>query len=68
MGSESVCERQTARQISYRNLLAPLLGMHDPTTPNRQGWDFGDRYRSYRRHRGGVTIEPLHEHLAAMHE
>jgi peptide-methionine (S)-S-oxide reductase len=34
------------RQISYEQLLAAFWRMHDPTTPNRQGWDFGDQYRS----------------------
>jgi peptide-methionine (S)-S-oxide reductase len=33
-------------QISYEQLLAAFWRMHDPTTPNRQGWDFGDQYRS----------------------
>jgi peptide-methionine (S)-S-oxide reductase len=34
------------RRISYEQLLAAFWRMHDPTTPNRQGWDFGDQYRS----------------------
>ena len=34
------------RLISYEQLLAAFWRMHDPTTPNRQGWDFGDQYRS----------------------
>src|SRR6202012_4982281 len=33
-------------RISYEQLLAAFWRMHDPTTPNRQGWDFGDQYRS----------------------
>jgi peptide-methionine (S)-S-oxide reductase len=33
-------------QISYEQLLAAFWRMHDPTTPNRQGFDFGDQYRS----------------------
>src|ERR1700753_3817636 len=33
-------------RISYEQLLAAFWRMHDPTTPNRQGWDFGDEYRS----------------------
>jgi peptide-methionine (S)-S-oxide reductase len=34
------------RRISYEQLLAAFWRMHDPTAPNRQGWDFGDQYRS----------------------
>ncbi len=34
------------RRISYQELLAAFWRMHDPTTLNRQGWDFGDQYRS----------------------
>jgi peptide-methionine (S)-S-oxide reductase len=33
-------------KVSYAELLQILWGIHDPTTPNRQGWDFGDQYRS----------------------
>jgi peptide-methionine (S)-S-oxide reductase len=33
-------------QLSYSELLDTFWSIHDPTTPNRQGWDFGSQYRS----------------------
>jgi peptide-methionine (S)-S-oxide reductase len=32
--------------ISYEQLLDAFWSMHDPTTPDRQGFDFGSQYRS----------------------
>jgi peptide-methionine (S)-S-oxide reductase len=32
--------------VSYDELLSTFWSIHDPTTPNRQGWDFGSQYRS----------------------
>lgn len=32
--------------ISYRQLLEVFFGIHDPTTPDRQGADVGPQYRS----------------------
>ena len=32
--------------ISYEQLLSIFWSIHDPTTVNRQGWDFGSQYRS----------------------
>lgn len=33
-------------QVSYNDLLTIFFGSHDPTTPNRQGADVGEQYRS----------------------
>jgi methionine-S-sulfoxide reductase len=32
--------------VSYGELLELFWSIHNPTTPNRQGWDFGSQYRS----------------------
>ena len=32
--------------ITYEQLLDAFWNMHDPTTPDRQGFDFGTQYRS----------------------
>lgn len=32
--------------VSYEQLLEAFWNMHDPTTPDRQGFDFGSQYRS----------------------
>ncbi|MFX1236145.1 MAG: peptide-methionine (S)-S-oxide reductase MsrA [Promethearchaeota archaeon] len=32
--------------VSYEELLDLFWDIHDPTTPNRQGWDVGSQYRS----------------------
>jgi peptide-methionine (S)-S-oxide reductase len=32
--------------VSYEELLNVFWSIHDPTTRNRQGWDFGSQYRS----------------------
>ena len=32
--------------VSYEDLLNVFWSIHDPTTPNRQGWDLGSQYRS----------------------
>jgi peptide-methionine (S)-S-oxide reductase len=33
-------------QVSYEELLTVFWSVHDPTSRNRQGWDFGSQYRS----------------------
>jgi peptide-methionine (S)-S-oxide reductase len=32
--------------VSYGELLDTFWSIHDPTTIDRQGWDFGSQYRS----------------------
>ena len=35
-----------ATQVSYERLFETFWRIHNPTTRNRQGWDFGSQYRS----------------------
>ncbi len=34
------------RKVSFEQLLGTFWRIHNPTTPNRQGWDLGSQYRS----------------------
>ena len=44
--AEVVCIEYDPQQISYRELLEIFFVIHDPTTLNQQGNDFGTQYRS----------------------
>lgn len=44
--AEVVQVRFDAEVVGYREILEIFFGIHDPTTPNRQGADVGTQYRS----------------------
>ncbi|MBD3398570.1 peptide-methionine (S)-S-oxide reductase MsrA [Candidatus Micrarchaeota archaeon] len=44
--AETVHLKYDPDEVSYGELLDAFWGMHNPTTPNRQGLDMGSQYRS----------------------
>jgi peptide-methionine (S)-S-oxide reductase len=44
--AEAVLVEFDPTKVSYERLLDVFWSEHDPTTPNRQGWDVGSQYRS----------------------
>lgn len=44
--AEAVRIEFDAGRVAYRELLGIFFGIHDPTTPDRQGHDVGSQYRS----------------------
>ena len=45
-GAEAVQVEFDPERVSYDELLDAFWAEHDPTQVNRQGWDFGDQYRT----------------------
>ena len=46
MHAEVIRVTYDAAVLTYEDLLIVFFGSHDPTTPNRQGYDIGEQYRS----------------------
>ena len=44
--AEAVQVEFNPQKVSYEELLKVFWDCHDPTTPDRQGWDMGTQYRS----------------------
>ncbi len=44
--AEAVEVRFDPSALAYEDLLGVFWASHNPTTPNRQGWDIGSQYRS----------------------
>ena len=44
--AEAVQVIYDADEVSYESLVRSLSDFHNPTTPNRQGLDIGNQYRS----------------------
>ena len=44
--AEAVEVTYDADEVTYEDLLGVFWSSHNPTTKNRQGWDFGSQYRS----------------------
>jgi peptide-methionine (S)-S-oxide reductase len=44
--AEAVQVEYDPARVTYEELLEAFWRVHNPTTKNRQGWDFGSQYRS----------------------
>jgi peptide-methionine (S)-S-oxide reductase len=55
-------------EITFRDLLEVFFSMHDPTTPNRQGNDIGDQYRSVIFYTSDEQEREAEETIAALTE
>jgi len=64
--AESVRVVYDPQRITYEQLLEAFWGMHDPTTPNRQGPDVGSQYRSVIFHNSGEQEEAALASRAAL--
>ncbi len=52
--------------VSFRDLLEIFFGIHDPTTLNRQGSDFGEQYRSAIFHHSDAQKETAEKVIAEL--
>src|SRR6476659_3262729 len=55
-------------EITFRDLLEVFFAVHDPTTPNRQGNDVGEQYRSVIFYTSDEQEREAEETIAALNE
>lgn len=55
-------------QVSFATLLQVFFGSHDPTTPNRQGPDYGSQYRSIAFYTSENEREQIQNYIAQLTE
>ena len=54
--------------VSFGTLVQVFFGSHDPTTPNRQGPDYGSQYRSIAFHTSDQEREIIQNYIALLQE
>ena len=54
--------------VSFSTLIQVFFGSHDPTTPNRQGPDFGSQYRSIAFYTSEKEREIIQNYIAFLEE
>ena len=54
--------------VSYSTLVQVFFGSHDPTTPNRQGPDYGSQYRSIAFYTSNQEREIIQSYIALLEE
>ena len=54
--------------VSYSTLVQVFFGSHDPTTPNRQGPDYGSQYRSIAFYNSDQEREIIQNYIALLQE
>jgi len=54
--------------VSFGTLVQVFFGSHDPTTPNRQGPDYGSQYRSIAFHTSDQEREIIQNYMALLQE
>jgi peptide-methionine (S)-S-oxide reductase len=57
-----------ASEIQYRDLLEVFFAVHDPTTPNQQGNDVGEQYRSVIYYTSDEQEREAEETIASLNE
>ncbi len=54
--------------VSYKTLVKVFFGSHDPTTPNRQGPDYGPQYRSMVFYQNETEKKQVEDHIQELYD
>lgn len=66
--AEAVEIHYDPKVVSFGTLVQVFFGSHDPTTPNRQGPDWGSQYRSIAFYQNDQEREMIQDYIALLKE
>ncbi|MGB1449500.1 MAG: peptide-methionine (S)-S-oxide reductase MsrA [Flavobacteriaceae bacterium] len=66
--AEAVEIHYDPKVVSFGTLLQVFFGSHDPTTPNRQGPDWGSQYRSIAFYQNDQEREMIQDYITLLEE